>query len=137
MINLQEWKDDPAKAAGELVPAIVIAVATGGAGAGEAVFSDAADELGVAADDFNAVGEHGLADSLRSAEDAQRQRAGTFDSLHEASKQIGRVQNAQGVVQAAAGSREDHTADGYALGWGAEKAGMKLGKVVIPMVVAR
>lgn len=46
LINLKEWEKDPAKAAGELVPTVVLAVLSGGAGAaakGVDVAADGAD----------------------------------------------------------------------------------------------
>lgn len=52
LVNADEWKHDPAKALGELVPGLVLAAATAGAGLGAAGAARAATALAGEAEEF-------------------------------------------------------------------------------------
>jgi hypothetical protein len=134
MINLQEWKHDPATALGELVPAVVLAVATAGAGmAAEGAVGSAA-ALAETAESFDAIATVAAADgdigateyAVLKGEQKLAERAAvlakgaTQRDLHTVLTKTNMAITGAGTVEAAKGAA-DHVADGAATGYGVER----------------
>jgi len=134
MINLQEWKRDPATAMGELVPGIVLAVATAGTGIAadgalgsaeafattaarfDGIAVVAASEGDVAATEAATIG----AEDNLAAANAARAQAATPAKLHYALAKTEIGITGLGTEEAAKGAA-GHVADGGAAGYGVEK----------------
>jgi hypothetical protein len=134
MVNAQEWKHDPATAMGELVPGIVLAVATAGTGivadgalgSAEAFATQAASFDGIAAAAAS-EGEVGATEAATigaeenlAAANAARARAALPANLHYALAKTEIGIAGVGTEEAAKGAA-GHVADGQAVGYGVEK----------------
>lgn len=125
LIDLDEWKKDPAKAIGELAPAVVVAVATAGMGSA----ADAATQSALVAERLEAgaelMGNVGYAERFGEIASTRTAQAQNIEHQVALIKKTGAALDAQGTAQAAQ-NEPSHSADGHVAGMITERVSKRM-----------